>query len=133
MRLMANIPKSARSPGRSSGTRRPYPTGVPHQLTNEWKRLVDDWLDRHGHNRQWLSRAIPADRTTVDATLDPIGSGGSATSKLVPRICEITDLRPPVRAANLEMDDAMEVFAKLDGEQLAALVDFARKLAPKKK
>lgn len=112
-----------------SGTRAPYPQGSPHQLTEEWKLSVQAWLDENGKNRQWLAGEIPADPSTVKATLDPVADGGSATSKLVPRICELTGLpRPLIRAGEGWEERALEVLRLLGPNDREHVIETALRL-----
>jgi hypothetical protein len=83
---------------------RPYPKERKLQVTDSWRQEVDRWLAEHGHDRQWLSRAIKADPATVKRTLD---AGGSNTSSLVSRIVELTGLPFPVRESGAEWEDEM--------------------------
>lgn len=115
-------------------TRAPYPKGRPYQLTDTWKLAVDRWLAENGKTRQWLAREIPADPSTVLATLNPVESDGSATSKLVPRICEITGLPPPVRETGEGWEDgAIEVLAALSPEDRHHVLETAERILRAKK
>lgn len=67
-------------------------------MTPAWKDAVLAALDQRGHNRAWLARELGVTRSLVTKlfAVEKDGSMVQTSSALVPRICELLQLQPPM-------------------------------------
>jgi len=80
---------------RHDGTRPKLPR---YQMTPAWKATVLSRLKDRGRNRSWLAQQLGVGRghiTQLFATT-PEGEMVRVASELVPKICELLDLPPPL-------------------------------------
>lgn len=103
---------------------KPYPKGNRDQMTDEWKAKVRAALHVRGASEQWLAdqiakrRGRPMKRDTINKILRK-----QKTSALVPDICTILGLAPPmVSTPDEESGRALERIMAASPEKRAAIL-----------
>lgn len=103
---------------------KPYPKGDRDQMTDEWKEKVRAALRLRGVGEQWLADQIAKrrgrvmKRDTVNKLLRK-----QKTSSLVPDICSILGLQPPMVATpDDESGRALERIMAASPEKRAAIL-----------
>lgn len=99
---------------RNSRHHTPHPTGERHQMTGEWKDQVRAALTARGVGEQWLADEV-AKRRGKSMKRDTINKllRRQTTSALVPDICAILGLPPPMVATPHVPDEETQRLIRL--------------------
>ena len=107
---------------------KPYPSGDRDQMTPEWKEDVRRKLRDRDVSEQWLADRVAERRGMAHMKRDTINKllNRQRTSALVPDICAILGLDPPMTATPAVTDEEMrlafELLREASPEQRRAVI-----------
>lgn len=99
--------------------KRKYPPGERKQMTPAWKKAVIDRLEELKMDKAELARLIGADKSIMTKLLTT-----QHASALVPSICAVLKLDPPMQAIALEKSDEDRVIESLSAEEKRLVANF---------
>lgn len=88
------------------GTKRPYPDGHRVQMTSAWKALVVVALEKRCWGRERLATELGVDRSLIYKILPTKPREDEVmTSAIVPQICSILEVPPPMEPTEIARDE----------------------------
>lgn len=85
------------------------PKGDQWLLTPDWKALVKHRLGEMGRTQMWLSKQLGVDRSAITKMLK-----SGHTSSLVPTVCEVLGIPPPMQEVRTSDEAAvLRIFREL--------------------
>ena len=102
---------------------KPYPTGGAHPVDDDWRRRVQEALDRKGWKRNKLAQEIGCDPSAITVVM----RSSTVQSRLKPAIDKALEIEDPA----LEQLDAdlLRAVRTLDDDMKRHLLGIAEKLA----